>query len=139
MKIPSWGLDQNEEKHFIDRYWGRVPMFLIFQPYNGKCSVNKDFIYLFNLFLSGKLKEENISIDLWRQMESMKKGMVCMCTLTFEERSFIKIFLGGKPCDAASIPWKLKCAEKICCNEIVACEPPHQLVCHPSGGGKPTP
>jgi len=137
MKTPSWGLDQNEEKRFIDRYWGRIPLFLIFQPYNNKCVVNEDFLHLFNLFLSGKLQKQNVSIDLWRQMTSMKKGMVCMCTLTHEERTFIKVFLKQEPCDAKNIPWMLKCNEKKCCNDIVACKPPNQTTCHPSGGGKP--
>jgi len=119
---PSWGLDQNEEKKFIDRYWGRVPQFNIYQPDNFRCEANQDYLTLMNLFVAGKLNRSNISRELWLELELITLNIACPCLLTMKDRAIVEAFLGNRPCESRS--WKLNCMETICCNEIVLCEGP---------------
>ncbi len=76
MKTPSIGLDQNREKRSIDKYWGRVPMYLHrIQETIGTNKevivVNPEFAYLFNQELNSTLTKENISIELYNDIVSV--------------------------------------------------------------------
>jgi len=122
MKTPSWGLDQNQEQTFIDRYWGRVPQFIIYQPDNFRCEANTDYLYLMELYIAGKLNRDNVSRELWRELELITLNIGCPCLLTMKDRAIIDAFLGNRPCENRN--WKLNCMESICCNEIVMCEAP---------------
>jgi hypothetical protein len=119
---PSLGIDQNEKKRFIDRYWGRVPQFLIYQPENFICEANQDYLYLMNLFLSGELIRENISQELWNELEMLILNLKCPCLMSMEDRAIIDAFYGKTPCENRT--WKLNCDEMVCCNEVVLCQEP---------------
>ncbi len=121
-RTPSWGLDQNQEKAFIDRYWGRVPQFIIYQPKNFRCEANTDYLDLMEMFVQGKLVRDNVSKELWRELELIVLNIGCPCLLTAMDRDIIEAYLGNRPCE--NWTWKLNCGESICCNENVLCSAP---------------
>ena len=124
MKTPSLGLDQNEAAKFVDRYWGRVPQFLLYMPETFTCEPNPDYLLLLNLMASGHLMKHNVSIELWRELEWLFGNVHCVCLLTNKEQAIMNAFLGGESC--AQLEWKLPCGpgEVVCCNQRVLCEEP---------------
>jgi hypothetical protein len=119
-RIPSSGIDQNEEGKFRDIYVGQVPKFLVYQPENNKCVVNPEYLYLMEKMKNQELVQENLPIDLWRELEFIVLNVDCPCLLTGEERAVVIAYNGGIPCDYEH--WKLDCSESVCCNTMLSCE-----------------
>jgi hypothetical protein len=71
-KTPSVGLDQNAENRFIDKYWGRVPMYLhriqeTINDNNGTgyiVDVNPEYIYIMEGWIDGTINVDNLSMEL---------------------------------------------------------------------------
>jgi len=73
---PSIGLDQNREGKFVDKYWGRVPMYLHIIPETLNTDTpivecNPDFMILFQGILSGTIDIENISKELQAELKDV--------------------------------------------------------------------
>ena len=77
ISTPSKGLDQNGDSKFIDKYYGRMPMYLKRIPetindgsgYIVEC--NPEYIELFNGFINGTIPADNISKELLREIEQL--------------------------------------------------------------------
>ena len=120
MKTPSKGLDQNKEGKFIDKYWGRIPAFLIYMPESFLCDINPEYLELFNGFLTGEISKDNLSIELYYELERLKLNMGCPCLLSGEERAILNAMVGAPTCPPPS--HKLECGTKVCCNLTVSCK-----------------
>jgi len=73
-KTPSIGLDQNQEDKFIDRYWGRTPMYthIVKETLNTNNPIvecNKDYVVLFQGYLDGTLNLNNISQEMQAELK----------------------------------------------------------------------
>lgn len=75
IRIPSKGIDQNLGGKAVDKYYGRVPMYLKFIPETAadnliyKC--NPEYIELFNGYVDGTIPKENISHELYYELEKV--------------------------------------------------------------------
>ncbi len=126
---PSLGLDQNREAKFMDRYWGRVPQFLLYMPESFACEINPDYVELMNLYIIAHASndqavidkfKDNISKELYAELSNIMLNLDCPCLLTGKERAIIEGFYGNDPCARPS--HMLNCTETVCCNEIISCE-----------------
>lgn len=128
-KTPSMGIDQNDEKKFIDKYWGNLSQFLVYIPEAYNCEVNPDYLRLLEGYLLGTVKRENISPSLLQEIENIVVNIDCPCLLTGKERAIVEAYLGNEPCQKPSA--KLNCNEAVCCNELVLCY--EDTVCEEEG------
>ena len=122
-KTPSIGLDQNKKETFRDRYWGRVPQFLIYMPESYLCEANPEYIELMNLYLDNDAKEnlrDVLSKELFAELEKIMLNILCPCLLTGKERALVNAFYGNDPC--ARPNHMLDCSGTVCCNEIISCK-----------------
>lgn len=75
IRIPSKGIDQNGSDKFVDKYYGRIPMYLKFIPETGATSLiyecNPEYIELFNGYIDGTIPKENISPELYLEIEKV--------------------------------------------------------------------
>lgn len=120
MRTPSVGIDQNGDKKFIDKYWGRVPQFLKFIPESYICEVNPEYLELMQGYIDGDITKDQISDELFQEVENIVLNVGCPCLLDNKERAIMNAFLGSEPCPVPS--HKLNCGDLLCCNEILRCE-----------------
>ena len=74
IKTPSFGIDQNQDGPFIDKYIGRIPMYLKRIPetindgdgYVVVC--NPEYIQLVKDFEDGIIDRDNMSIELYNEV-----------------------------------------------------------------------
>lgn len=119
---PSIGIDQNQDDTFVDKYWGRVPMFLKWIPESYICEPNPEYLYIMELFIAGELNKDNFSDELYRELVNMVDLLCNPCKLTGKEKAIIRAFEGLPAC---TVPTSfLLCDDTICCNEMLSCEPP---------------
>jgi len=76
MNTPSVGIDQNGKNTFIDRYWGRVPMYthIVPETLNTTSPIvecNEDYMQLFFGYLDGSLNLDNISMELQAELKDV--------------------------------------------------------------------
>ncbi len=75
MRTPSYGINQNQEDTFIDKYWGRVPKYLHIIPEtiytdNPIFMCNPEYIELMEGYMDGSIVKENLSQELWYDIEN---------------------------------------------------------------------
>ena len=75
MMTPSIGIDQNGDKKFIDKYWGRVPKYLHIIPETivnnkGIYECNPEYMQLIHDFMDGTIDERNLSQELMIDIEN---------------------------------------------------------------------
>ena len=66
---PSTGIDQNQDGKFIDKYYGRIPIYLHSIPEARIYECNEEYIELVIAFIDGTLELNNIGVELHRQLE----------------------------------------------------------------------
>jgi hypothetical protein len=121
IRVPSIGNDQNQDGKFIDKYWGRVPRFLIYEPWAFRCEANPEYLYLIDEYLNGRIDDHNLSNDLLLEIEKLIVNFSCPCMLTGEERTITDAYLGRKPC--MKVITRVSCDDTLCCNEVLNCVP----------------
>lgn len=126
---PSMGIDQNGDKKFIDRFYGRIPVFLRYIPEAFICDVNPEYVELIIAYLDGDINPENISEELTLEIENIVLNYDCPCLLTGEERAVVRAIayyrLNGSLAGYEGCPPPtavLKCTGILCCNQIVMCK-----------------
>jgi len=122
-RTPSMGIDQNLDGKFIDKYWGIVPQFIIYQPENYRCEVNPDYLFLLQAYINGEIDPDNISQDLRFEIENIVINADCPCLLSGKERAILIALSGGEPCAAPSSRIACNPGDKICCNATLLCDP----------------
>lgn len=81
MKTPSIGIDQNEEGRFIDKYWGRLPMYLHRIPETANMGrkhiveCNPEYMKLVTAYLNGTINKDNLSYELYNEIEDVIDAM----------------------------------------------------------------
>lgn len=120
MKTPSYGIDQNKDDVFMDKYWGRVPKFIHRIPEQNICEANSDYIYLINLVIDGNIDKNNISADLYREILSFIDKMCNPCIMNDEDAALMRAYDGLEACPEQRC--ELSCDDILCCNEILSCE-----------------
>jgi len=121
-RTPSIGIDQNLDGRFVDKYWGIVPKFIIYQPENYRCEVNPDYLFLLDAYINGNINPDNISESLRIEIEHMIINADCPCTLTGEERAIIIALKGGEPCSPPSPRLACNPGDTVCCNSTLMCD-----------------
>ena len=122
MKTPSTGIDQNKDGKFIDRYWGRVPMFLHRMDMKTICIPNPDYIRLVQLVIDDEIPLVNISQDLLKEITWFIDRMCNPCLMNDEEKALFRAFQGLEPCIIPEA--KEDCDAMVCCNSKYLCSEP---------------
>ena len=69
MRTPSIGLDQDQEGIHIDKYYGRMPMYLVSIPESDLYECNPEFMNLLTQFMDGTIDNQNMSVELFKKVE----------------------------------------------------------------------
>ena len=116
-KTPSYGIDQNQELPFIDKYWGRVPKMLHYIPEDYICKANPEYIYLINAIINDEIDKENISDELYFELADFINRMCNPCAMDGEDRALYRAYSGLEPCPKPSIYGI--CDDVMCCDTII--------------------
>ncbi|RLA65928.1 MAG: hypothetical protein DRQ78_04925 [Epsilonproteobacteria bacterium] len=121
MRTPSFGIDQNKDKKFVDKYWGRCPKYLHriqetinLDPYIVEC--NPEFVLLVNGFIDGTIVEKNLSPELYAEVKQTVDLMIFYGLLPMPEHDPLFACMG-------MIPSSNSCPSYLCKNETgTGCE-----------------
>jgi len=92
-KVPSIGLDQNQEGKFIDKYFGRVPKFTHIIREAGIYECNVEYVNLLVHVANGDITEDHVSHELWNEFaDLMNKMMTPPAYRSIEENWLIRCF-----------------------------------------------
>lgn len=124
-RTPSSGIDQNGSHTFIDKYWGRVSQFLQWNPAAYICEVNPEYIELMDGLIDGSILPENVSDELFNEIQLLLVNEDCPCLLEPKERALMTTYNSDprdyEPCSVPSD--RLDCDSTVCCNTILLCNP----------------
>lgn len=136
MKTPSYGIDQNQDKKFIDRYWGRIPKFLHMIPEQNICIPNEDYLTLLQYVIDDEIPVDNISTELYKEMLDFISKMCNPCVMNDEDKALMRAYEGLEPC--STLENSVECEAMVCCNQIFTCVDEVECLPDPPAGICPT-
>ena len=83
VKVPSSLIDNERIGKMADpdRYYGDVPMYLIAIPESKIYECNMEYVGLVEAMVRGELRKENVSPDLWKELEYVIDNSSCYGTV----------------------------------------------------------